>query len=218
MCRVMVGLDRLATVMRIRHLVLAGVVATSVIACGKSGPDPSKTSSAPTIRTACDASAANGSVFTTTVRPDMPFTLQLPQLRGWQVTPAENDDLVLRRVDRHAGRMSSATVTLAVSPPRSAADNSVVMSAIEGTRRQWRSEAVQVCGWGGTRSTGVSPASVSDGVDQYHEFLGFEYLAGEMLYPIRMSVEATASDRDMYKPDIDTFVDGLQIVPITPVS
>jgi hypothetical protein len=90
-----------------------------------------------------------------------------------------------------------------------------VISAIDGRWRQWRSETVQVCGWGATRSTGVSPASGTDGVDRYHEFLGFGCLAGDMLYPIRMSVEATATDRDMYQPDIDTFVDGLQIVPTT---
>ncbi|MFF0455817.1 hypothetical protein [Nocardia africana] len=61
-------------------------------------------------------------------------------------------------------------------------------------------------------------ASGTEEVDEYHEFLGFDYLAGDMLYPIRMSVEATAADRDMYTPDIDTFVDGLQIVPIPPAG
>ncbi|WP_063001942.1 hypothetical protein [Nocardia mikamii] len=93
-----------------------------------------------------------------------------------------------------------------------------MISAIDGIWRQWRSEAVQVCGWDGTRSTGVSPASGADGVDRYHEFLGFGYLAGDVLYPIRMSVEATAAERDMYQPDIDTFVHGLQIVPTTPAG
>lgn len=214
MCRVMADLDRLATVVRIRHLVLAGVVAASMTACGESGSDSPTTSSAPTIRTACDASAANGSVFTTTVRPDIPFTLQLPQLRAWQVTPTEGKDLILRRADRHPGWMSSATVTLGVSPPRKASGKTAVISAMEGTWRQWRSETVQVCGWGGTRSTGVLSASRAEEVDEYHVFLGFDYLAGDMLYPIRMSVEATAADRDMYRPDIDTFIDGLQIVPI----
>ncbi|MCC3313141.1 hypothetical protein [Nocardia africana] len=203
---------------RIRHLVLAGVVAASMTACGESAPDSSTTSSAPTIRTACDASAANGSVFTTTVRPDIPFALQLPQLRAWQVTPTEGKDVILRRSDRHPGRMSSATVTLGVSPPRKASGHTAVISAMEGTWRQWRSETVQVCGWGGTRSTGVLSASRAEEVDEYHEFLGFDYLAGDMLYPIRMSVEATAADRDMYRPDIDTFVDGLQIVPIPPAG
>lgn len=204
--------------MRIRHLVLAGIVATSVVACGEPGSDSSSTTSAPAVRTACDASAANGSVFTTEVRPDMPFTLQLPQLRGWQVTPVEGDDLVLRRVDRHAGRMSSATVTLGVSTPRSAADNTVVLESVAGTWQQWRSETVRVCGRGGYRASGISPASGTDEVDHYHELLGFDYLAGEMLYPIRMAVEATAADRDLYQPDIDTFVDGLQIVPLPPAS
>ncbi|MFI7188363.1 hypothetical protein ACIBQ0_01395 [Nocardia nova] len=202
--------------MSIRHLVLAGVVATSVTSCGASGSDSPETTSAP--HTACDASAANGSVFTTRARPDMPFTLQLPLLRGWQVTPADGEDLVLRRVDRHAGGMSSATVTLGVSPPRSAAGNTHVISGIAGNWRQRRSRTVQVCGRGGTRSTGISPASGTDGVDHYHEFLGFDYLAGDMLYPIRMSVEAPATDRDMYQPDIDTFVDGLQIVPTPPAG
>ena len=207
-------LDRLAAVMRIWHLVLAGIVATSVAACGDSGAD----SPAPPIRTACDASAANGSVFTTEVRLDMPFTILLPQLKGWQVAPVEGDDLVLRRGDRQPGRMSSATVTLGVSTPRSAADNMTVLSAIEGNWQQSRSETVQVCGRGGNRFTGILPASGADGADRYHELLGFDYLAGEMLYPIRMAVEATAADRDRYQPDIDTFVDGLQIVPISSAS
>ncbi|RDI42521.1 hypothetical protein [Nocardia mexicana] len=204
--------------MRIRHLVLAGVVATSVAACGGAGSDSPETTSAPAIRTACDASAENGSVFTTKVRPDMPFTLQLPQLRYWQVTPGEGDDLVVRRAERRAGRIGSATVTLGVSSPRSAADNVSVLRSVEGKWQQWRSENVQVCGWRGTRSTGIRPASETDGADHYHEFLWFDYLAGDMLYPIRMSVEATAADRDTYQPDIDTFVDGLQIVPTPPAS
>ncbi len=148
----------------------------------------------------------------------MPFTLRLPQLRGWQVAPVEGDDLVLRRVDRHAGRMSSATVILGISPPRSATDTTIVLESIAGKWRQWRSQPVQVCGRGGTRSTGILPASGDDGVDHYHEFIGFEYLSGDMLYPIRMSVEVTAAERDMFQPDIDTFVDGLQIVPIPPAG
>ncbi|WP_280316993.1 hypothetical protein [Nocardia wallacei] len=212
-------LDRLASVMRVRLLVLAGIVATSVAGCGGAGSDSAgTTATAPPIRTACDASAANGSVFTAEVRPDVPFALQVPQLRDWQVVPVEGEDLVLRRADRRVGRMGSASVTLGVSTPRRATDNVTVLSSIAGDWRQWRSEAVQVCGGGGTRSTGILPASGAEGVDHYHEFLRFDYLAGEFLYPVRMSVEATAADRDLYQPDIDSFVDGLQIVPISPAG
>lgn len=204
--------------MRVRQVVLVGVVVTSVAACGGPGADSGGTTAAPAVRTACDAGAVNGSVFTTKVRPDVPFTLQLPQLRDWQVVPVEGDDFVLRRADRRAGRMASATVTLGVSSPRRVTDNITVLGSVEGEWRQWRSEAVQVCGGGGSRATGILPASGADEVDHYHEYLGFDYLAGEFLYPVRMSVEATAADRDLYRPDIDTFVDGLQVVPIPPAS
>ncbi|WP_147287863.1 hypothetical protein [Nocardia pseudobrasiliensis] len=195
----------------VRHLFLAGIVAASVAACDVS--ESPNTTSAPTLRTACDADAATGAVFTTAARPDMPFTLQLPQLRGWQVTPMEGRELALRRADRHAGRTGNATVTLDVSEPRNVADNISVFTGIQGDWQHWRTETVEVCRRGGYQATGILPASGVDGVDQYHEFIGFDYLAGEMLYPIRMSVEATAADRDTYQPDIDTFVDGLQVVP-----
>ncbi|MEU6563303.1 hypothetical protein [Nocardia nova] len=204
--------------MRIRHLVLTGVVAASVAACGESASDSPETTSLPAIRTACDAEAANGAVFTTEARPDVPFTLQLPQLRAWQVVPADGDDLVLRRVDRHAGKLSGATVTLGVSAPRSAVGNTVVIKSIAGNWRQWRNQTVDVCGWDGSRGTGILSASGNEEADHYYEFLDFEYLAAETLYPIRMSVETPAADRDLYKPDIDTFVDGLQIVPTPPAG
>ncbi|MFF0490036.1 hypothetical protein ACFYTQ_13550 [Nocardia sp. NPDC004068] len=194
--------------LRIRHLVLAAIVATGVTACGESEP-----TSAPITRTTCDATAANGAVFTTRARPDLPFTLHLPQLRGWQVTPDDAADLVLRRTDRLAGRTGSATITLRVTEPRRADNRTSVFVAYEGPWRQWRSESVQVCGRGGTRSGGIHPASDAEGGDRYHEYLDFDCPAGELLYPIRMLVEATAADRDLYRPDIDSFIDGLQVVP-----
>ncbi|MBF6175685.1 hypothetical protein [Nocardia blacklockiae] len=200
--------------MRTRLLVLVGIVAASVTASGKSvsdSPERPETMWAAPIRTGCDAGAAVGSVFTAGVRPGLPFTLQLPQLRDWQVAPAEGDAFVLR-ADRHAGRMGSATVALSVSTPRRAAENVTVVKAYQGRWRQWRSGDVQVCGGNGTRSGGILSEADSDGADHYREFLGFDYPAGDLVYPISMSVDATAADQNIYRPDIDTFVDGLQVV------
>ncbi|MFB8003988.1 hypothetical protein [Nocardia sp. NPDC056000] len=197
-------------------MILFGVVAAGVTACGDSGSDSSESASAPPIRTSCAAAAANGSVISTEVRLDVPFTLQLPKLEDWQAKPVEGDDSVLRLVAWPAGRTGSATITLGVSAPRSA--NISVVSAMAGDWKQWRNESVQVCGGGGNRFGGILPASDTRSVDLYREFLDFDYRAGEMVYPIKMRVDAPAADRDRYKSDIDTFVDGLQVVPTPPAG
>ncbi|WP_194824212.1 hypothetical protein [Nocardia sp. XZ_19_231] len=76
----------------------------------------------------------------------------------------------------------------------------------------WRelvSETTSVCGLDAHRTTGISP--ISNG-DLYKDFLGFSYDVGEMSYPIIMSAQAPAADRDTYRPDFGTFVNGLEIV------
>ncbi|WP_433724454.1 hypothetical protein ACQP0C_27345 [Nocardia sp. CA-129566] len=125
----------------------------------------------------------------------------------------------LHRVDQHAGRKDIATVTLRADRPLPA--NTSIATGLSTGGHEWRpsrSETIDMCGRHATRVTGILLAAGIDGVDLYHEFLSSDYIAGEMLYPIRMSVETTAADRDMYQPDIDTFVNGLQIVPKPPTS
>ncbi|MCM6773936.1 hypothetical protein NDR86_10680 [Nocardia sp. CDC141] len=195
---------------------MTGIVAMSVTASGVSGSDSSERTSAPMLRTTCDA-AATGSVFATEQRPDTPFTIQLPRLTGWQVRQGEGGDLVLYRLDRHAGRIGGATVTVGVSRPAIAV-TTITAFMVDDTWQQSRSETVGVCGQRAIRASGIEPASGADGVDLYHEYLGFSYMTDGMKYPIGMSAKATAADRDRYQPDIDAFVDGLQIVRIPPTS
>lgn len=66
-----------------------------------------------------------------------------------------------------------------------------------------------MCGLDAHRTTGISPTSEGE---LYKDFLGFAYDVGEMSYPIMMSAQAPAADRDTYRPDFDTFVNGLGVV------
>ncbi|WP_153348065.1 hypothetical protein [Nocardia aurantia] len=130
------------------------------------------------------------------------------------MSPAEGDEFKLRRADQHAGRKSVATVTLRTDRPLPA--NTSIAIGLSSGGHEWRllrSETVDMCGRSATRVTGILRGADIDGVDRYHELLSSDYIAGGMLYPIRMAVEITATDRAAYQPDIDTFVDGLQIVP-----
>ncbi|MFF2555477.1 hypothetical protein ACFVUS_31035 [Nocardia sp. NPDC058058] len=190
---------------------LTAAVAASVTACGGSGPDSAHTTSTPAARTTCDAAAANGSVITSEPRAGVPFTLRLPDLRGWEVTPPVRADSILRLADRHVGRAGNPSVTFTVSAPRSA--NMSMAYGMQGNWKQWRTEEIQLCRLGGNRASGILVASGPDQVDRYREFLDLDYRAGDLLYPIRMMVDTPAADRDLYQPDIDTFVDGLQIIP-----
>ncbi|MFC9995787.1 hypothetical protein [Nocardia sp. NPDC127526] len=181
-----------------RHLVPAVIVAASVTACGGAEPD------SPT-HPSCNASAPTGTVFATEQRPDVPFTIQVPQLPGWQQTSVEEGDAAVSRIGFRKG---TATVTVRILPARG---TSTVMGVSMGDGwRELGSETISVCGLEAHRTTGISPAS--DG-DLYEDFLGSAYDAGEMTYPIMMSAQTPATDRDMYQPDFDTFVNGLQIVP-----
>ncbi|MBF6328464.1 hypothetical protein [Nocardia transvalensis] len=183
----------------IRHLVLAIVVATSVTACGGAEPD------SPT-HPACNASAPTGTVLATEQRPDVPFTIQVPQLPAWQQTPVEGGDSVLRI----ALGKGNATVTVRVLPARDRGTTSIMSVSMGDGWRESGSETISVCGLEAYRTTGISPAS--DG-DLHKELLGFSYDIGEMNYPIMMSAQAPAAERDTYQSDFDTFVNGLQIVP-----
>ncbi|MGW4241411.1 hypothetical protein [Nocardia sp. NPDC004722] len=191
-------------------------MATIVVACGGSGSNSSQSTSTSTspMRTACSALAANGLVFTA-ARPGVPFTVLLPELEGWRAIPSarSDDDLVVQRTDTHGGRTSDATVTLRVSTPYPAATAPSRVFGMTGNWRQWRTEAIQVCGRAGNRAGGILVASEAGEADLYREYIDFDYVAGEMLYPIHMLVRTTAAARDTYQPDIDTLLDGLQVVP-----
>ncbi|WP_143876170.1 hypothetical protein [Nocardia fluminea] len=180
----------------IRHLVPAVVVATGMTACG--GAEPYS----PT-RSTCDASAPTGTVFVTEQRPDVPFTVQIPRLSAWYQTPAEGGDSVLRL---GLGK-GDATVTLRVLPARRTSSFAVGLK--DDGWRGLASETTSVCGLDAQRTTGISTTSEGD---LYKEFLGFSYDVGEMSYPIMMFAQAPATDRDMYRPDFGTFVNGLEIV------
>ncbi|MFB7718787.1 hypothetical protein [Nocardia sp. NPDC056100] len=199
-------------------MVLAGIVAASVTACGESASNSSEMTSAAPVRTSCDASVANGPVFASDVRPDMSFTLQLPRLQGWQPTPVSEDNEVLRVVDQHAGQAGRTTISLTVAHPHRVASHSLSVSGYAGNWRQWRSEPILVCGRDGNRAGGILPASDTEVIDQYREFLEFDYFTGELVYPILMMVKGTAADRDRYQTDVDTFVDRLQIVRTPPAG
>ncbi|GEM35788.1 hypothetical protein [Nocardia ninae] len=182
----------------IRHLVLAIVVATSVTACGGAEPD------SPT-HPACNASAPTGAVLAAEQRPEVPFTIQVPQLPAWQQTPVEGGDSVLR-VGLGKG---SATVTIRVLPARDSHTTSIISVSMGDGWRESGSETIAVCGLEATRTTGILPAS--DG-DHYKELLTFSNDVGEMNYLIMMWAQVPAAERDTYRPDFDTIVNGLQIV------
>ncbi|MFI6042524.1 hypothetical protein ACIA8C_12870 [Nocardia sp. NPDC051321] len=134
------------------------------------------------------------------------------------MTQAEGDELALGRADQHAGK-DITTVTLRVDRPLPA--NTSIVSGVSTDGHEWRqsrSETIDMCGRHATRVTGIMRAAGIDGADIYHEFLHSDYIAGEMLYPIRMSVQTTAADQHTHQPDIDAFVNGLQIVPIPPTG
>lgn len=181
---------------QVRYLVLAIVVATGVTACD--GAEPYS----PT-RPTCNASAPTGTVFVTEQRPDVPFTIQIPQLSAWHQTPAEGGDSVLP-IGLGKG---NATVTLRVLPARRT--SSFAAGLMDDGWRELGSETTSVCGLQAHRTTGISTTSDED---LYKDFLVFSYDVGDMSYPIMMSAQAPAADRETYRPDFDTFVNGLEVV------
>ncbi|MGW4241206.1 hypothetical protein [Nocardia sp. NPDC004722] len=196
-------------------LALTWVAAVCAVACNESASEPaSESATATTVaKTACADPA--GAVFTTDRLPDRPFSVQIPQLPGWR--QEQRDDtgpaLTIRRTDPQSGRTRSATITVTFQEPHRRAVGFLESLATPPGWKTVLSETIEVCGWAGSRVAGTTPAQNANETAMYGDSIFFDYDFGDATYPIGLYAEVAAADIDLYRADLDTIRNGLQILP-----